>query len=284
VAGGGFAGVETAGSVTDFLREAMRFYPRLKKDMIRVVVVHGGDYILPELGTSLGLYAQEKLRKRGVDVRLNTKVSGYDGEEVTLDDGTKIPTRMLIWTAGTTPAQVLSQLPCVMERGHVVANECMQVPNFPGVWALGDCALVPDPYDQGKFYPPTAQHAIRMAAVLARNVAAAARGLPPQPFRFKTLGLLATIGRRAGVAEIFGIKFSGIVAWWMWRGIYLGLMPGWQKKVRVALDWTLDLFFSKDIVQLPTLQRATLSDAEDLGLPTATIGKNEGSKLAGDYH
>jgi NADH:ubiquinone reductase (H+-translocating) len=283
VAGGGFAGVETAGSVTDFLREAMRFYPRLKKDMIRVVVVHGGDYILPELGTSLGLYAQEKLRKRGVDVRLNTKVSGYDGEEVTLDDGTKIPTRMLVWTAGTTPTQVLSQLPCVMERGHVVADECMRVPNFPGVWALGDCALVPDPYNQGKFYPPTAQHAIRMAAVVARNVAAAARGLPPQPFRFKTLGLLATIGRRAGVAEILGIKFSGIVAWWMWRAIYLGLMPGWQKKVRVALDWTLDLFFSKDIVQLPTLQRATMSEA-DLGLPTATIGKNAVSKLAGDYH
>jgi NADH:ubiquinone reductase (H+-translocating) len=284
VAGGGFAGIETAGSVTDFLREAMRFYPRLKKDMIRVVVVHRGDYILPELGTSLGFYAQEKLRKRGVDIRLNTKVSGYDGEEVTLDDGTKIPTRMLIWTAGTTPAQVLSRLPCVMEHGRVVANECMQVPNFPGVWALGDCALVPDPYNQGKSYPPTAQHAIRMAAVLAKNVAAATRGLPPQPFRFKTLGLLATIGRRAGVAEILGIKFSGIVAWWMWRAIYLGLMPGWQKKVRVALDWTLDLVFSKDIVQLPTLQRATMSEAEDLGLPTATIGKNEGNKLAGDCH
>jgi NADH:ubiquinone reductase (H+-translocating) len=263
VAGGGFAGIETAGSVNDFLRQAMRFYPRLKEDMVRAVVVHSGDYILPELGASLGNYAEKKLRAHGVDVRLNTKVAGYDGQQVTLDDGTKIPTRMLIWTAGTTPAQVLSCLPCVMQQGRVVANECMQVPNYPGVWALGDCALVPDPSNPGKFYPPTAQHAIRMAAVLAKNIAAIRRGLPPQPFRFKTLGLLATIGRRAGVAEILGVKFSGIIAWWLWRAIYLSLMPGLQKKVRVALDWTLDLFFSKDIVQLPTLRSITISRTEE---------------------
>jgi NADH:ubiquinone reductase (H+-translocating) len=263
VAGGGFAGIETAGSVNDFLRQAMRFYPRLKKDMIRVVVVHPGDYILPELGMSLGNYAEEKLRAHGVDVRLNTKVVGYDGQEVTLDDGGKIPTRMLIWTAGTTPAQVLSRLGCELHQGRVVTNECMQVPNCPGVWALGDCALVPDPLNPGKFYPPTAQHAIRMAAVLAKNIAATTRGLPPQPFKFKTLGLLATIGRRAGVAEILGMKFSGIIAWWLWRAIYLSLMPGLQKKVRVALDWTLDLFFSKDIVQLPTLRSIAISGTEE---------------------
>jgi NADH dehydrogenase len=275
VAGGGFAGVETAGSVTDFLRQAMRFYPRLKEDMIRVVVVHAGDYILPELGTSLGRYAEGKLRARGVDVRLNCKVAGYDGREVTLGDGTKIPTRMLVWTAGTTPAQVLSCLPCLMQHGRVVVDECMRVPNFPGVWALGDCALVPDPYNPGKFYPPTAQHATRMAAVLAKNIAAATRGLPPQPFRFKTLGLLAAIGRRAGVAEILDMQFSGIIAWWLWRAIYLSMMPGLQKKVRVALDWTLDLFFSKDIVQLPTLQSRTISETEDPRVPRAETANPE---------
>jgi NADH dehydrogenase len=181
---------------------------------------------------------------------------------------------MLIWTAGTTPAPVLSCLPCVMQQGRVVANECMQVPNFPGVWALGDCALVPDPFNPGKSYPPTAQHAIRMAAALAKNIAATTRGLPPQPFKFKTLGLLATIGRRAGVAEILNMKFSGIIAWWLWRAIYLSLMPGLQKKVRVALDWTLDLFFSKDIVQLPTLHSPTISQADDARQPAAeTDGK-----------
>jgi NADH dehydrogenase len=274
VAGGGFAGVETAGSVNDFMRQALRFYPRLNVEMIRVVVVHPGDYILPELGTSLGRYAEEKFRARGVDVRLNTKVAGYDGQEVTLDDGTKIPTRMLIWTAGTTPAPVLSCLPCMVQRGRIVANECMQVPNFPGVWALGDCALVPDPFNKGQFYPPTAQHASRMAAAVANNIAATTRGLAPQPFKFKTLGLLATIGRRAGVAEILNMKFSGIIAWWLWRAIYLGLMPGLQKKVRVALDWTLDLFFSKDIVQLPTLHSPTISQADDPRLPAVDANRN----------
>jgi NADH:ubiquinone reductase (H+-translocating) len=272
VAGGGFAGIETAGAVSDFLLEATRSYPRLKKHMVRVVVVHAGDHILPELGMSLGRYAQKRLCARGMDVRLNAKVCGYDNEEVTLDDGTKIPTRMLIWTAGTTPAPVLSCLPCQMQRGRVVVNDCMQVPNFPGVWALGDCALVPDPSNPGKFYPPTAQHATRMAAVLAKNIAASMRGLSPQPFRYKTQGLLATIGRHHGVAEILGMRFSGITAWLMWRMIYLGLTPGVQKKVRVVLAWTLDLFFSKDIVQLPTVQSPAISESEDSRPLLAHVG------------
>jgi len=124
---------------------------------------------------------------------------------------------------------------------------------------LGDCALVPDPLNPGKFYPPTAQHAIRQAAVLADNIAGALQGRPPRPFKFKMLGMLAAIGRRTGVAQILGMKFSGIIAWWLWRCIYLSKLPGFQKKVRVAIDWMLDLIFSKDIVQLPTLRAPTMS-------------------------
>lgn len=263
VAGGGFAGVETAGAVNDLLREAMRFYPDLTKDMLRIVVVDPGDHILPELGERLGRYAQKQLRRRGVEVRLKTKVTGYDGKEVALDDGTKIATRMLIWTAGITPPPLVSGLPCAIQRGRVLANECLQVPGWPGVWALGDCALVPDPLHPGKFYPPTAQHAIRQAALLAGNIAAGMRDQAPRPFKFKIIGLLATIGRRTGVAEIFGVRFSGIIAWWLWRAIYLSKLPGLQNKVRVALDWTLDLIFSKDIVQLPTLRSPTMSAAEE---------------------
>jgi NADH dehydrogenase len=263
VAGGGFAGIEAAGAVNDFLREGMRFYPRLSEDMVRVVAVHAGDHILPELGPSLGHYAQKKLNQRGVEIRLNAKVTGYDGQEVTLDNGDKIATRMLIWTAGTTPAPALSGLPCAMQHGRVVADECFRVPNWPGVWALGDCALVPDPLNPGKFYPPTAQHAIRQAAVLADNIVAALRGQPPRPFKFKMLGMLAAIGRRAGVAEILGMKFSGFIAWWLWRGIYLSKLPGFQKKVRVAIDWALDFIFSKDLVQLPTLREPVVSDTAE---------------------
>jgi len=269
VAGGGFAGAETAGAVNDLLRGAIKFYPNLREDMLRVVVVHSGDVILPELSESLGRYAQNRLRRRGVEIRLKTAVTGYDGKNLTLNDGTKISTRLVVWTAGITPSPLLSRLPCALQRGHIVANACLQVPDWPGVWTLGDCASVPDPLNPGKFYPPTAQHAIRQAAVLANNIVAGMRGQPLQPFRFKTLGMLAAIGRHAGVAEIFGMKFSGIVAWWLWRAIYLSKLPGLQNKVRVSLDWALDLVFSKDIVELPTLRSPTMSEAEEpsTGIP-----------------
>jgi NADH:ubiquinone reductase (H+-translocating) len=263
VAGGGFAGVETAGAVNDLIRETMKLYPELKEDMLRVVIVDPGEVLLPELSESLGRYTEKQLRRRGVEVRMKTKVNGYDGHEVVLSDGTKIAARTLIWTAGITPPPLLSSLPCRLERGRVVANDCLQVPDWPGVWALGDCAFVPDPLNPGKFYPPTAQHAVRQAAVLASNIAGAMRGEAPQPFKFKILGLLATIGRRTGVAEILGVRFSGIIAWWLWRGIYLSKLPGLQKKVRVAIDWTLDLIFSKDIVELPTLRSPTISAVEE---------------------
>ena len=263
VTGGGFAGVETVGAVNDLLREAMKFYKNLKQDMLRIVLVEASGAILPELGESLGRYAEEKLKRRGVEVHLKTAVAGYDGKEVVLSDGTKIATRMVVWTAGVTPPPLLSHLPCTVQRGHILADEYLRVPGWPGVWALGDCAFVPDLFNPGKFCPPTAQHATRQATVLANNIVAAMSGRAPRPFKFKTLGLLATIGRRTGVAEILGMRFSGIIAWCLWRAIYLSKLPGLQKKVRVALDWTLDLFFSKDIVELPTLRAPTMSEAEE---------------------
>jgi NADH dehydrogenase len=275
VAGAGFAGVETAGAVNDLLREAMNFYGKLKPDMARVVVVHPGEVILPELSESLGRYAEKRLALRGVEIRPKAKVTGYDGKEVILDDGTKIATRILIWTAGITPPPLLSRLPCAIQHGRVVANDCLQVPNWPGVWALGDCSLVPDPLNPGKFYPPTAQHAIRQAATLAANIVSSMRGRSLKPFKFKIIGLLAIIGRRHGVAEIFGWQFSGIIAWCLWRAIYLSKLPGLQKKVRVAIDWTLDLMFSKDLVQLPTLRSATISEAESSSTGTNGSSKTE---------
>ena len=267
VTGGGFAGVETVGAINDLLRESMKFYNNLKQDMLRIVLVEASGAILPELGESLGRYAQEKLKQRGVEVHLKTAVAGYDGKEVVLSDGTKIATRLVVWTAGVTPAPLLSDLPCTIQRGHILADEYLRVPGWPGIWALGDCAFVPDLFNPGKFCPPTAQHATRQATVLANNIVAAMRGRDPRPFKFKTLGLLATIGRRTGVAEILGMRFSGIIAWCLWRAIYLGKLPGLQKKVRVALDWTLDLVFSKDIVELPTLRAPTMSQAEEPPAP-----------------
>jgi len=264
VAGGGFAGVETVGAVNDLLREALKLYNNLNEDMLRMVLVDAGQIILPELGESLGLYAEKQLSRRGVEIHLNTAVKSYDGKEVVLSDGTRIPSRMIVWTAGITPVPIVATTPCAKERGHIVGNEFLQVPGLPGAWALGDCAIVPDLTRPGKSCPPTAQHATRQAKVLAHNIVVAINGQPLRPFKFKTLGLLATIGRRTGVAEIMGIQFSGIIAWWFWRAIYLSKLPGLRNKVRVALDWALDLCFSKDIVQLRALPTPTMSGREAL--------------------
>jgi NADH:ubiquinone reductase (H+-translocating) len=261
VAGGGFAGVETIAGVNDFLREAVRFYPHLREEMLRVVLVHPGEVILPELGEKLGRYAQEKLAARGVEIHAKTKVASVNDREVTLSDGTVITTNPLVWTAGTSPNPHLDTLPCEKERGRLRTNEFMEVEGWPGVWAVGDCASVPDART-GKPFPPTAQHAIRQGKVLAANIAAAVRGRRKRAFTFKTIGLLASIGRRTGVAQIMGVNFSGFVAWWLWRTIYLSKLPRFEKKVRVALDWTLDLLFSKDLVQFQTLRAPAVSHGE----------------------
>ncbi len=261
VAGGGFAGVETIAGVNDFIREALRFYPNLTEDMLRVVLVHAGDTILPELSQKLGKYAQEKLAMRGVEIHLNTKVSEVNGHEVVLSDGTQITTNTMIWTAGTSPNPLLDTLPCDKERGKLCANEFMEVNGFPGVWAVGDCASIIDA-KSGKPYPPTAQHAIRQGKILAHNIKASIRGGTRKPFVFETIGQLAALGRRTGVAQIFGYNFSGFIAWWLWRTIYLMKLPRFEKKLRVALDWTLDLLFEKDPVQFLTIRSSSVSSEE----------------------
>jgi NADH dehydrogenase len=269
VAGGGFAGVETVAAVNDFLRDALRFYPRLTAAELRVVLVHDGPVILPELGERLGRYAQRKLTERRVEIRVGTKIVAMSDAGVALSDGTVIPARTLVWTAGTAPHPLLATLPCPLDRGRIAANAAMQVPGWAGVWTLGDCAVIPDPRT-GRPYPPTAQHALRQGRVLAENILAAVDGSRTRPFVFKTIGLLASIGQRTGVARILGINFSGFVAWWLWRTIYLAKLPRLEKKVRVALDWLLDVLFSKDLVELHTQRAPTMSRAEDAPRSPAT--------------
>ena len=247
VAGGGFAGVETVAALNDFVREALPFYPNLSGRLLRVMLVHPGAVILPELGESLGRYAQTVLAQRGVEICLNTRVTSMTENEVCLKESPSIPSSTLIWTAGTMPNPLLSSLPCQKECGRVLVNACLQIPDWPEVWAVGDCAFVPDVSQPGKSHPPTAQHAIREGRVVAQNIALALSGRPPKLFSFKTIGLLASLGRRTGVARIFGFNFSGFFAWWLWRTIYLSKLPGLDKKVRVAFDWTLDLLFRKDV-------------------------------------
>ncbi len=273
VAGGGFAGVETIAAMNDFLREAMRFYAHLDESQLHLILVHAGDEILPELGESLGGYARRKLSERGVEVRLGTRVTGVSDDGVELSDGSTIQARTVVWTAGTAPHPTVASLPCENERGRVRVDEHLRVPGWPGVWALGDCALVPDPVT-GRYQPPTAQHALREGKVLADNIIAAERGEPLKAFSFKTIGQLAAIGRRTGVARVFGRNFSGFIAWWLWRTIYLAKLPRFERKVRVALDWTLDLLFSKDLVQVKALGTPPPATA------AATPGEGESARHA----
>jgi NADH dehydrogenase len=261
VAGGGFAGVETIAGINDFMREATRFYPNLREDMLRIVLVHPGAVILPELGKKLGLYTQKKLSERGVEIQVNVRVSAVSERGVELSTGEMIETKALIWTAGTSPNPVLDTLPCLKERGRLRVNEMLQVPDWHGVWALGDCALVPNG-KTGNYHPTTAQHALREGKVLAKNLIATVRNGRMKSFSFRSIGQLAAIGRRTGVANIFGINFSGFLAWWLWRTIYLSKLPRFEKKLRVALDWTLDLLFTKDLVQFQTFRAPTVSHSE----------------------
>ena len=248
VAGAGFAGVETLASINDFLRSSLRYYPNLRTEDLTLTLIHPGDVILPELSPRLGNYAQRKLEERGIAVKSHARVTAYDGSAIEMADGQSLTAKTLIWTAGTMPNPLISTLPCGVERGRVRATAELAVPDWPGIWALGDCALVPD-LTTGKFCPPTAQHALRQGKVVAQNIIAWADGGEFRKFNFKTIGQLATIGHRAGVASVFGINISGFAAWWMWRTIYLSKLPRLEKKIRVALDWTLDLIFSKDLCQ-----------------------------------
>src|SRR4051794_1657359 len=252
-AGGGFSGVETTGAVNDFLRETVRYYPSLNEEFIRVIVIHPGDFLLPELGQELGDYAERKLRERKVDVIKGVRVANYDGARVTLSDGNTIAASTLIWTAGVKTSPVIASLPCEKERGRLLVSEYLAVTGVPGLWAAGDCAAVPGFYTD-KVHSPTAQHGLRGGVTVATNIEATILDRPLKAFRYKMLGQLASIGHRTGVAMVFGIKFSGFIAWWFWRSVYLMKLPRLAKKLRVMASWTLDLFFGQEIEQMITFR------------------------------
>jgi NADH dehydrogenase len=270
IAGGGFAGTETTGAMNDFVRETARYYRELNRDLIRVVLLHPGDFLLPELGEELGRYAERKLLERKVEVIKGTRVTAYDGSAVRLSDGKSIEAATLVWTAGVTPSAVIDPLPFQKERGRLLVDEFLALPGCSDIWAAGDCAAVRD-RKTGNFHPPTAQHGLREGTAVAKNIEAAILGRPRKAFVFSTLGQLATIGRRTGVAMIFGVKFSGFSAWWLWRTVYLLKLPRLAKKLRVMTDWALDLLFGREIEQM-----VTVHDAEALSGMLARIRRRSG--------
>ena len=249
VAGGGFAGTEMIAELFDLVHSALRFYPNVSTEELRFVLVHSRDRILPEIGPELAAYALDKLRARGIEFLLETRVAGATPDAILLGDGADVQTRTLVWTAGNQPNPLLAALPCKRSRaGALLAESTLRIEGHDNLWAVGDCAQIPDPDEEGINYPPTAQHALREGKAVAENIRAVEHGEAPKPFRFKAIGILVALGHRTAVAEIRGRRFSGLLAWLLWRGVYLSKLPGLEKKVRVLFDWTVDLLFPRDIV------------------------------------
>ena len=257
VVGGGFSGVETVGAVNDFVRESIKqYYPNIYMSDVRVILVSATDKILEQIDEGLGKFALEKLKESGVEFIMNTQVKGATKNKAILHDDAVIPCYSLIWTAGVTPNNLIANLHCEHDKGHrIIANNYLEVSGYDGVYALGDCASITDPHT-GKPYPPTAQHAIRQGKIAAKNIVSAIKGKgkreeKKKKFDYRTKGMMAEIGKRTGVAILFGrIKLHGFLAWWLWRSYYLANLPTAKKKLKVMGDWTSDLLFKPDVSQL----------------------------------
>jgi NADH dehydrogenase len=255
IAGGGFAGVELAGAMNDFAHGILADYPRLPPGDLKIILVHAHDTILPELSESLGRYALQRMAERGVIFRLKARLVDAKPGKVILSDG-ELAAETLVWTAGVAPSPVVKSLPLPKDkRGALTVDATLAIPGHAGLWALGDCAAVFDA-KSNKAVPPTAQFALREAAVLAKNIRSQIEGRPLKPFHFNSLGSLCVIGHQTACAELTvpfarnrAMRFSGLLAWAMWRGIYLAKLPGIEQKIRVLIDWTVELFFPPDIVQ-----------------------------------
>jgi NADH dehydrogenase len=256
VAGGGFAGVELAGALNDFARGVLADYPNINAAELSVILIHSRDRILPELSEPLAAYALKEMQARGVTFKLNTRVADARPGAVVLNPHAEILTETLVWTAGTVPNPVLKTLPIERDkRGAVAVESTLAVKGHAGLWAVGDCAALTDAVT-GKPCPPTAQFALREAATLAHNLHASFHGQPLKPFHFEALGALCVVGHHTACAELTlpftggkTVLFSGLLAWLMWRGVYLAKLPGLERKVRVLTDWVIELFFPRDIVQ-----------------------------------
>ena len=269
VVGGGFAGIETAGELMDLLLDARKHYHTIYKEDLKVIILEALPMILPGFNQKLAEFAKEKMVERGIDIRLKTAVTSFDGNEVTtksLDENPKDPieeskmdsirTKTLIWTAGVTPVNTIKRSLFKTDKGKVIINEYLEVQDFPGVFAVGDCALFLNPETQRPF-PPTAQIAEAQAKIAAKNLKALIKNFPKEKFVYNSKGQMAIIGKRAGIATFLGMNISGFWAWLIWRNVYLSKIPTFDKKIRVFLDWAIDLFFDRDISRLKLMKRKT---------------------------
>jgi NADH:ubiquinone reductase (H+-translocating) len=246
--GAGYAGVEALAELFDLVHDALRFYPRLRDAKQRWVLVDAGPSILHEIPSRLGEYAARQLVKRGIEIRVATTLASLDAEAAVLSDGERIPTATLVWTAGVKANPMLARLGLPLdERGRVLVDATLRVESTDDIWALGDCARVPN-LASAEPDPPTSQHALRQARWLAKNL----RG-DPQPYRYRMLGQVATLGRYKGIADVLGLRLRGFPGWFVTRTYHLFQLPLASRKLRVVTDWTTSMFFRRDIAELGTL-------------------------------
>ena len=253
--GGGYAGVEAMAELEDLVRDASRHYPTLRDVPRRWLLADAADHILNDLRGRLGEYAAKQLERRGFELRLNTVLSAVDATGVELSDGERVSTATLVWTAGVRPNPLIADLGLPLDdRGRIVVDEHLRAGD--GLWALGDSAAVPNAATDGAPDPPTCQHALRQARALARNIVAESRGRPLKPYRYRMLGQAATLGRHKGVCEVAGgLRFRGFAGWWLTRTYHLYQLPLMSRRLRVVSDWTVGLFFRRDVVELGSFGR-----------------------------
>jgi NADH:ubiquinone reductase (H+-translocating) len=248
--GAGYAGVEALAELADLVRDALRYYPMLQGVPQHWVLVDAAPKILPEIPSRLGDYAAALLLRRGVDIRVATTLEAVEPHAVRLSDGAHLLTSTVVWTAGVKANPLLAEFGLPLdERGRVRVDGTLRVEGAEHVWALGDCAAVPNAATPGRVDPPTSQHALRQAKRLARNIAGEVR-----PYRYRTLGEVATLGRYKGIANVFGFPIKGFLGWWVTRTYHLYQLPLISRKLRVATDWTVALFFRRDIAELGVLE------------------------------
>ena len=248
VIGGGLVGSELLGELTAFTQDVLRFYPRIRHHEVRFHLFEAGPRILPEIDAKLAEIAARVLRRRGADVRASTPVRAIEPGRVHLSDEV-IDAGTIVLTAGIMPNVIASALAVAHDRrGRIDVDATMRSRSHPRVWALGDCASIPDP--EGRPYPALAQHTVREARQLARNVAAVAAGRAPAPFVFRSLGTMASLGHTRAVCLVMGLRLTGFPAWWLRRTYYLFQMPRWDRRLRIVLDWTVALFFRPDITKV----------------------------------
>jgi len=253
VAGGGFSGVECIAEMHDFLHHAVKAYPSIDRQELQIVLLQSGDSILQEMKPKLARFAHRELESRGIRIELETRLSAVTAQAAHLfsnitNETSLIATRTVVATVPTEPHPLLTSLPLKQVRNKLAVTSQLNSAEMPNVWVIGDCAAIT--MQDGSLAPPTAQHAIRQAKLCAQNISATLAGRPLLPYTFKSLGSLASLGRRSAVAEVLGFKVSGFLAWIMWRAIYLAKFPGWERKIRIMADWTLDLILPRDITQL----------------------------------